>query len=127
MDFSLFRPVKIDPRALKIGARTSLSCTKRVPSLSKSGPEWSYSGPDFSRTKMLFWWLEFEAQMLGFGARIGLCWKFKFFYFSYFPCCLSLLVNSKHHENNTKNNVMTIVINPPKRICGALEVYGLNS
>jgi len=60
---------------------------------------------------MLFWWLEFGARMLGFGARIGLCWKSKFFYFSY---CLSLFVNSKHHENDTKKTVMTTVINREK-------------
>ena len=67
-------------------------------------------GPIYFVYKKVILWLKFGARMLGFKARIRLCWKSKFFYFSCFPCCLSLLVNSKHHENDTKNNVMTAVI-----------------
>jgi len=92
-DFSLYRLVKIGDWAIKIGARTSLSCTKRVPSLSKSGPKLFYSGPDILRIKVLFWWLEFGARMLGFGARIELCWKFKFFNFCAFVACSSMNYN----------------------------------
>jgi len=94
-------------RQLKFGARKLKNAFSNQP---LRRPNVRIRGPKIVEAKVLLWWLEFGARMLGFATRIGLCWKFKFFYFSCFPCCLSLLVNSKHHENDTKNNVMTTVI-----------------
>jgi len=38
---------------------------------------------------------------------------FKIFYFSCFLWCLNLLVNSKYHENDTKNSELPTVITTP--------------
>ena len=50
-DFSIYRPVKIGPRAIKIGARMSLSCKNMYSTLWKSAPECESSGRDLFRIK----------------------------------------------------------------------------
>jgi len=50
-DFSIYRPVKIGPRAIKIGARMSLSCKNMRSALWKSAPGCESSGPDLFRIK----------------------------------------------------------------------------